>query len=41
MRTINSEGKSYLLFPDQPVILHRWQTVGLMLAPEAGNPEFD
>jgi len=39
MRTINSEGKSYLLFPDQPVILHRWQTVGLMLAPEAGNPD--
>jgi len=39
MKTIDSQGKSYLLFPEEPVILHRWQTVGLILVPETGNPE--
>jgi hypothetical protein len=38
MRDIDSEGKSYLLFPDQLVIHHRWQTVGLILVPETNNP---
>jgi hypothetical protein len=39
MKSIDSEGKSYLLFPDQPVITHRWQTVGLILVPETNNPD--
>jgi hypothetical protein len=39
MKFIASQGKSYLLFPDNPVIQHKWQTVGLILVPETNNPE--
>ena len=39
MKTVDSQGKSYLLFPSSPVIHHRWQSVGLILVPETGNPD--
>jgi len=39
MKFIASQGKSYLLFPDKPVIHHRWQTVGLILVPETNNTD--
>lgn len=39
MEMITSRGNSYLWFPDKPDIVHRWQTIGLIVAPEEGHPE--
>lgn len=39
MKKITSTGNSYLWFPKQPSIIHRWQTMGLIVVPEEGNPE--
>lgn len=39
MRDVVLQGKSYLWFPDELVIKHRWQTVGLIVAPEEENPD--
>ncbi len=37
MRNIISQGKSFLSFPDDLKITHRWQTIGLLVAPEENN----
>ena len=37
MKRIVSQGKSYLWFPDQPVIAHRWQTIGMIIAPQVDD----
>lgn len=37
MRNVTSEGTSTLWFPDSLSIMHRWQTIGLIVAPEEGN----
>ncbi len=39
MKKVTSNGNSYLWFPKQPSIIHRWQTMGLIVVPEEGNPE--
>jgi len=38
MKRIDSQGKSLLSFPDELRITHRWQTIGLIVAPEENNP---
>jgi len=39
MIRIVSEGKSFLSFPDEIRITHRWQTIGLIVAPEENNTD--
>lgn len=39
MQELTSKGKSFLWFPDEPVITHKWETIGLIAVPEEGNNE--